>query len=316
MQLFTYLSGAQTRSARLAGKFGIDLNLAASQYLSGHVATWNNLAGLPLDLDGLLRLGKEGIGLAQAATDWIMRSQPFDPHTLPEGVLFIYNEFPLAAPVLHPGKVICIAGNYPALDKTVKPEFPVVFLKPSSGVIGHMQSVILPSVAENVAYEVELAVVIGKRGRNLSIEDAPSVIAGYTLANDLGDRVLEKRTSQWTSGKMFDTFTPMGPIMITPDEFGDTCDLKLFTRVNGQLLQNGSTSQMFFDVSDLVTYVSTLTTLEPGDVILTGSPKLLDGEPNPTYSLRPGDLVEVGIEPIFSLINPIVSELEVNDGDL
>jgi 2-keto-4-pentenoate hydratase/2-oxohepta-3-ene-1,7-dioic acid hydratase in catechol pathway len=316
LKLFTYLSGAQLRSARLAGKFGIDLNLAAEYFLRSHATSWNMLSGLPTDLDGLLRLWDDGIGLARAATDWIVSSQPQDPRTLPEGILFLYNEFPLAAPVSHPGKVICIAGNYPAMNKIEKPEFPVVFLKPSSGIIGHQQSVILPIVAENVAYEVELAVVIGKKGRNLSIKDALSVIAGYTLANDLGDRVLEKRTSQWTSGKMFDTFTPMGPVLITPDEFGDTGGQKMFTRVNGQLFQKGNTSQMFFNVAELVAYLSTLTTLEPGDVILTGSPKMMDGESNPTCSLKPGDVVEVGIESIFSLINPIVSESQVNDVDL
>lgn len=240
----------------------------------------------------------------------VISSQSNEPDAIPEGLLFIYNDSILSAPVLHPRKVICIAGNYPAQTKIEKPEFPIVFLKPSSGIIGHKQSVILPIAAKNVAYEVELAVVIGKKGRNLSIDDALSVIAGYTLANDLGDRILEKRTSQWTSGKMFDTFTPMGPVLVTPDEFGYTGDLKLFTRVNGQLLQKGNTSQMFFNVAELVAYLSTLSTLEPGDVILTGSPKMMDGEANPTYSLKPSDDVEVGIETIFSLINPIVSEGE------
>jgi 2-keto-4-pentenoate hydratase/2-oxohepta-3-ene-1,7-dioic acid hydratase in catechol pathway len=316
VQLFTYLSGDQLRSARLAGKFGIDLNLAAEHYLRGHVAPWNNLPGLPADLEELLHLGSDGIKLARAATDWIMSTQPLDPRTLPEGVLFLFSEFPLASPVLHPGKVICIAGNYPALNKTEKPEFPTIFLKPSSGVTGHLQPVILPTSAENVAYEVELAVVIGKRGRNLSSKNATSVIAGYTLANDLGDRVLEKRTSQWTSGKLFDTFTPMGPVLITPDEFGNPDRKKIYTKVNGQLLQKGNTSQMFFNVADLVAYLSTLTTLEPGDVILTGSPKMMDGESNPIYALKPGDVVEVGIESILSLINPIVAETQVNNVDL
>ena len=174
--------------------------------------------------------------------------------------------------------------------------------------IGDQQSVIIPGAAESVAYEVELAVVIGKRGRNLSSKDALSVVAGYTLANDLGDRLLEKRTSQWTSGKMFDTFTPMGPYLVTPDELPDPGNLEMFTRVNDQVVQRGNTSQMFFDVPQLVSYLSTLTTLEPGDVILTGSPKLMDGEPNPLVKLKPGDVVEVNIEQLSSLVNPVINE--------
>ena len=168
-----------------------------------------------------------------------------------------------------------------------------------------------PRRQKSVAYEVELAVVIGKRGRNLPLQDTLSVIAGYTIANDLGDQLLEKRTSQWTSGKMFDTFTPMGPVMITPEELTNTSNLSLFTKVNERIVQKANTSQMFFDVPQLISYLSTLTTLDPGDVILTGSPKLMDGEPNPIIVVRPGDCVQVGIETIATLTNPVTAEKEV-----
>jgi 2-keto-4-pentenoate hydratase/2-oxohepta-3-ene-1,7-dioic acid hydratase in catechol pathway len=167
-------------------------------------------------------------------------------------------------------------------------------------------------VAESVTYEVELAVVIGKRGRNLTLQETLSVIAGYTIANDLGDRLLEKRTSQWTSGKMFDTFTPMGPILITPEDLINTSNLALFTKVNDRIVQKGNSSQMFFDVPQLISYLSTLTTLDPGDVVLTGSPKLMDGEPNPYVVLKPGDFVQVGIETIATLTNPVIAEKEVD----
>ena len=223
-------------------------------------------------------------------------------------VAFNIHDVTILAPIPRPGKVICIAGNYPAPNKLEKPDFPIVFLKPSGGVIGNQQSVVIPEAAENVAFEVELAVVIGKRGRNLTPQGTSSIIAGYTIANDLGDRLIEKRTSQWTSGKMFDTFTPMGPIMITPDELDDTSNLDIFTRVNDRIVQKGNTSQMFFDVPQLISYISTLTTLDPGDVILTGSPKLMEGEPNPNVILRPGDCVQVGIETITILTNPVIAE--------
>ena len=160
-------------------------------------------------------------------------------------MVFYIKDTIILAPIPRPGKVICIAGNYPAPNKLEKPDFPIVFLKPSGGVIGNQHSVIIPKAAESVAYEVELAVVIGKRSRNLTPQETLSVIAGYTIANDLGDRLLEKRTSQWTSGKMFDTFTPMGPILITPDELNNTSNLAIFTKVNDRIVQKGNTSNVF-----------------------------------------------------------------------
>ncbi len=150
--------------------------------------------------------------------------------------------------------------------------------------------------------------VIGRTGRHLSPDEASTYIAGYTIANDLGDRLLEKRTSQWTSGKMFDTFTPMGPVIFTPDELNNIGHLVMTTTVNGQVVQKGCTCEMFFDVSHLVSELSDLTTLQPGDVILTGSPKLIDGQPNPQVNLKPGDTVEVCIEGIGTLSNPVIAE--------
>jgi acylpyruvate hydrolase len=245
----------------------------------------------------------------KASTDWVISSFEGRANDFRRnGVVFDFTQASLSAPIPQPGKVICIAGNFPASNNMENQEYPIVFLKPSSGVIGNQQNVVIPGMAENVVYEVELAVVIGERGKGVLPQDAISVIAGYTIANDLGDRSLENRTSQWTSGKMFDTFTPMGPILITSDELIDSHNLNMHTKVNGKFMQKSNTSQMFFDVPHLVSYLSTLTTLQPGDVILTGSPKLIDGEPNPTVALKHGDIVEAGIEKLGSLINPITTE--------
>jgi acylpyruvate hydrolase len=227
-------------------------------------------------------------------------------------LIFEFDQTTLLPPIPRSGKVICIAGNYPSESQLKKPDYPIIFLKPSGGVIGDQADVLLPDIAQDVAYEVELAVVIGRRARNITEQEARNFLAGFTVANDLGDRVLEKRTSQWAIGKMFDTFTPMGPIMVTSDEFLNVGNLKMSTRVNGELVQSGSTSQMFFDISYLVSYLSTLTTLNPGDVILTGSPKFKDGEPNPIYRLRPGDVVQVEVEKLCSLTNPIKAESQEN----
>jgi acylpyruvate hydrolase len=163
----------------------------------------------------------------------------------------------------------------------------------------------IPAIASSVACEVELAVVIGRRAHNLAEEDTSAYIAGYTLANDIGDRLLEKRTSQWTSGKMFDSFTPMGPAIVTSDEIENPHNLRMQTHVNDQQVQTGNTGEMFFTVSYLVRYLSTLTTLEPGDLILTGSPKMMGTEAGPSVSLKPGDTVRISIDCLGELVNPV-----------
>jgi len=312
MHLFSYLSRGQARSARQVGELGLDLNYSAELFRKDHTNVEISFNSLPISLYELLSLGSEGIKFSKDVTDWILSTFPISQlKALFNELAFNIHDVTTLAPIPRPGKVICIAGNFPAPNKLEKPDFPTVFLKPSGGVIGNQQCVILPKAAETVTYEVELAVVIGKRGRNLPLQETLSVIAGYTIANDLGDRLLEKRTSQWTSGKMFDTFTPMGPIMITPDELDNTRNLDIFTRVNDRIVQKGNTSQMFFDVPQLISYLSTLTTLDPGDVILTGSPKLMEGEPNPSVILKSGDCVQVGIETIAILTNPVIAEKEV-----
>ena len=312
MQLFSYLSDGQVRSARLIGLLGIDLTLAAQSYLENHEppVTWPNR---PLTaLTDLASLGSEGIQLVKNATDWVIQSHHEADNSLQENqMIFEFGQATLLPPIPRPGKVICIAGNYPSEKQVVKPDYPTIFLKPSSGVVGDQSDILLPDIAQNVAYEVELAIVIGKRAHNITEAEARSVMAGFTVANDLGDRILEKRTSQWATGKLFDTFTPMGPIMVTSDEFINVGNLKLTTLVNGELMQSGNISQMFFNTYYLVSYLSTLTTLEPGDVILTGSPKLLGDRPNPDYQLKPGDIVQVEIEKLCLLTNTIKLESQV-----
>lgn len=312
MQYFSYLSKGQVRSARLIDQLGIDINIASKLYKqSQDNSSSHQFDVLPVDLSDLFRLGDDGRNAIATVTDWVANWYKQKTINIKDDDIFDFNKAHLMAPINRPGKVICIAGNYPAINKMDCPEYPTVFLKPSGGVIGHFQSILIPPICKSVAYEVEFAIVIGRQCNNLTVEEASSVIAGYTLANDLGDRLLEKRTSQWTSGKMFDTFTPMGPIVFTKDELGDVNNLKMRTTVNGQIVQESNTSQMFFDVPRLVAYLSTLTTLDCGDVILTGSPKLMGDQPNPVCDLKSGDIIEVSIEGMGSLINPIIVENQV-----
>lgn len=214
-------------------------------------------------------------------------------------------ELTLAPPIPDPGKVICIGMNYPASKEATRPAYPVVFLKPVSGLSAHQAPIRLASACVDVHYEAELAFVVADRCHNVPVEEARSHIAGYTIANDVGDQTVEKRTSQWTSGKMFDTFTPVGPVLVTADEIADPQDLLIQTWRNDELVQEASTGEMLFKIDELLAYLSTLTTLHPGDLVLTGSPKLFRGELLAQPPLRPGEAIKITIGPLGTLFNVI-----------
>jgi acylpyruvate hydrolase len=306
MRLVTFQLENESRLGALLDKKIVDLQRAYLEYCHTHKRTTilkKNFASLP----DFLAAGQETRKAASEAIQFV-QAEAAREGDMVKGILFDLWDVTLLAPLPRPGKVICLGGNYPAPGKLTAPDYPVVFLKPASSITGPGMPIYLPEIATNVAYEAELVIVIGKRARNVSAEEAPTYIAGYTLANDLGDRLLEKRTSQWTAGKMFDTFTPLGPALVTPDEIPDTHNLALGTWVNDRQVQKGNTSEMFFDINFLVGYLSTLTTLEPGDIILTGSPKLMNREPAPVVALKPGDTVRVAIGSLGELINPVQEE--------
>jgi acylpyruvate hydrolase len=215
-------------------------------------------------------------------------------------------------PIRRPGKVICVGLNYRShlaeIGEPV-PEFPILFLKPSSSLIGHRQSIVLPRVSQQVDYEGELAVVIGRRGKYIPEQDALSYVAGYTCANDVSAHDLEFRTSQWTSGKMLDTFCPLGPVLVTRDELPDPGSLRLKTILNGRTVQDVCTSDMVFPVPFLISYISSLATLEPGDVILTGTPAGIGCNQKPQVFLQVGDHISIQIEGVGTLDNPVVAEV-------
>ncbi len=205
-------------------------------------------------------------------------------------------------PLVVPTKIICIGLNYNAHAKELGmeiPEEPMLFLKPPSSVIGTGENIMYPKMSKNVHYEGELAVVIGKQGKNISVEDAPKHIFGFTCANDVTARDLQQKDSQFTRAKGFDTFCPVGPWIET--EFKEMDDLLIQTKVNGELKQEGRTSDMIINPYELLSYISQIMTLMPGDVILTGTPPGV-GE------LVPGDEVHVEIEGLGTLINKVVQE--------
>lgn len=212
---------------------------------------------------------------------------------------------------LRPGKIVAVGLNYAdhARESGMPtPATPLLFAKFPSSVIGPGQPIVIdPALTERVDWEVELAVIIGRPLRHVTPAQALAGIAGYTVANDVSARDLQFGDGQWVRGKSLDTFCPLGPVVVTPDELGDPQALRLCTKVNGEIMQDSSTAEMVFGVGDLLAFCSRSFTLEPGDVVLTGTPWGCGEFMTPRRSLAPGDVVEVSVERIGTLRNPVVS---------
>jgi 2-keto-4-pentenoate hydratase/2-oxohepta-3-ene-1,7-dioic acid hydratase in catechol pathway len=212
---------------------------------------------------------------------------------------------------VRPGKIVAIGLNY--RDHVVEsglemPTRPLVFAKFPSSLIGSDEPIVLDrDLSERVDWEVELAVIVGEPMRRVAAADALSHVFGYTIANDVSARDVQFGDGQWVRGKSFDTFCPLGPVVVTPDEVPDPQTLLLRTRVNGETVQDSSTSEMIFGVAELLAFCSTSFTLERGDVILTGTPWGCGEFMDPPRSLRPGDFVEAEIDGIGVLRNPVVA---------
>jgi 5-carboxymethyl-2-hydroxymuconate isomerase len=216
----------------------------------------------------------------------------------------------LQAPV-RPGKIVAIGLNY--LDHVREagmavPERPLVFAKFPSSVIGPDQEIVIdPAVTGRVDWEVELAVVIGRRASHVAAADALDHVFGYAVANDVSARDVQFDDGQWVRGKSLDTFCPLGPVVVTADELPDPQALGLRTRVNGELVQDSTTAEMVFGVAELIAFCSASFTLEPGDLLLTGTPWGCGEFMQPPRSLRAGDVVEVEVDGIGRLRNPVVA---------
>jgi 2,4-diketo-3-deoxy-L-fuconate hydrolase len=206
----------------------------------------------------------------------------------------------LGPPIDRPSKIVCIGLNFrdhAAESKMGLPKEPVIFFKSTTSLVGPNDPVVIPRGATKVDWEVEVAVVIGKKALYVSREDALDFVAGYVLHNDYSERSFQlERGGQWVKGKSADTFAPLGPFLATPDEIADVGRLAMWLKVNGETRQNSSTANMIFDVATLVGYVSQFMTLLPGDVISTGTPAGVGLGINPPRYLKAGDAVELGVE--------------------
>lgn len=215
------------------------------------------------------------------------------------------------APVPRPGKLICIGLNYrdhAAESKMAIPERPVVFSKFSSAVIAPGEPVVLPATSKQVDYEAELAVVIGRRAKNVSADRAYDYVLGYTALNDVSARDFQFADGQWQRGKSCDTFAPMGQTIVTTDVVPDPQKLWIKLTLNGHTMQDSNTDQMIFGVARLIEFLSETITLEPGDVIATGTPSGVGFARTPPVFLQPGDEMEVNIEVVGGMNNPVVEE--------
>lgn len=211
-----------------------------------------------------------------------------------------------------PGKIVCLGLNYAdhAREGGFKvPDYPALFLRVTSSLVGNGEPIIRPRASETLDYEAELAVVIGKRGRHVAAADALDHVAGYTLFNDASVRAYQRRSAQWTAGKNFDATGALGPWLVTPDELPPGgANLHIECRLNGRVMQSASTADMIFDVPHMIEIISEIMTLEPGDVIATGTPPGVGHARTPPVWMQDGDICEIEIERIGILRNPVRDE--------
>jgi 2-keto-4-pentenoate hydratase/2-oxohepta-3-ene-1,7-dioic acid hydratase in catechol pathway len=261
---------------------------------------------LPKTLEGFVR---KGIRAIEAAEEILKKAseKEIEDFSLP------LNEVRLLAPLAHPPKIICLGLNYlDHIEEDVTgrgkavPSEPIIFIKPHTTIIGYGQSIIKPSFVKKHDYEAELAILMGARAKNVSAEEARSCIFGYTILNDVTARDIQLKDIQWTRGKSFDTFAPIGPCIVTQNQIPDPTNLYIRTWVNGELRQNSTTKNMIFNVYEIVHHISRVMTLEPCDIIATGTPAGVGYalKPEPKF-LQDGDIVRIEIEGIGTLENKV-----------
>ena len=263
---------------------------------------------LPAEINSFLAAGEWAQQLARQALAAIRAGD-----LLPEKAVRVL------APVPRPGKIICLGHNYNdhmGQARTEPPEYPTFFCKTGNTVIGPDAPIVIPPATVAADFEAELAVVIGRRTRRIPERSAMECVAGYTIFNDVSARDYQKRTSQWMIGKSFDTFGPMGPALVTADDIPDPHTLDLALTLNGVQRQHTNTRHMIFSIPFLIAYLSAVMTLEPGDVIATGTPARTPVSPGELEYLQPGDVIRIEIEKIGELTNPVIAEGDASPGNM
>jgi len=244
---------------------------------------------------------------AAIGSDGLDRLREIDPATLPK----VEGTPRMGTPLVGIGKIVAIGLNYSdhaAETGNPIPKEPIVFMKATSSLTGPSGPVVIPKKSQKLDWEVELGVVIGRTTQYVAEADALSHVAGYVLANDISEREWQiERGGQWTKGKSGDTFCPLGPWLVTADEVKDPQNLSLFLDVNGERRQTGTTDKMIFGVAHIISYLSQMMTLQPGDVIVTGTPPGVGAGHKPPIFLKPGDEMHLGIEGLGEQRCPVVA---------
>jgi len=313
MKLVTYRHSDGWRLGAVVGPTIIDLQAAHAACPDDLLPITSEPVDFPADMLSYLEQGPATWKVAGAVVEWA-RGSAKASLSGPAGstaadFLLALSDAEIGPPIPNPRKVIGIGLNYAdhAREQNVQPpESPMVFAKFPTAVIGPGRAITWPEGSSNkVDYEAELAVVIGRRARQVSAAEAYDFIAGYTIANDVSARDVQFSDGQWVRGKSFDTFCPLGPYLLTTDEVADPHRLEILCRVNGEVLQHSNTDQLIFDIPTLVEFISRTSTLLPGDVICTGTPHGVGVFRDPQVFLKPGDVVEVEIEGLGRLRNPV-----------
>ncbi len=296
MRLITRLDGDHARSA---------VELDGWAYDSAAIAQEGNLAVAGLDWTS----NREIIG-ADAAVQEAFAEAARRTAADPDRGIGRVAELTLGPPITDPQKIVCLGANYRdhAAEAGIDiPTVPMLFAKFRNSLVGPAAPIVLPATSRSVDYEAELAVVIGTRCKDVAERDALACVAGAMAFDDVSARDLQKQTSQWLAGKAIDTFAPCGPALVTLDELGDLQSLGISAAVNGEIVQDSNTSEMIFGVAETIAFISRLMTLEPGDIIATGTPAGVGVMRDPQILLADGDVVTVTVEGIGSLHNPVVA---------
>ncbi|MFC2947613.1 fumarylacetoacetate hydrolase family protein [Virgibacillus sediminis] len=261
-------------------------------------------AFVPSKMEAFLQGGNESIDIARKAVDFALGNQTSSEHKL----VYSKNEVKVEAPLSKPGKMICVGHNYREhileMGREL-PSNPVVFAKFANTIVGPEDDIPHYPISEQLDYEAEFAFVVGSQARNVSEDDALDYVAGYTIVNDVTYRDIQRRTLQWLQGKAVEGSAPMGPWLVTSDELTDPSGLEIVLTVNGEERQRSNTRNLVFTVQKLVAFLSNLMTLEPGDIVLTGTPGGVGFARDPQVFLKDGDVVKIEVDNVGTLENKV-----------
>jgi 2-keto-4-pentenoate hydratase/2-oxohepta-3-ene-1,7-dioic acid hydratase in catechol pathway len=306
LKLVTYTYSGTTRLGAVSGDAVVDLAQTHAAFRRAQEGVGPLAGDFPTDMLAFLQAGDAAMQAARETLTWLESAAAdiqADAFTRP------FSEVQINPPVTNPSKIVCVGLNYAdhCREQNVEaPKSPVLFAKFPSALIGPGEAITWPPEAsQKVDYEAELAVVIGRVAQSVPAAQALDHVAGYTIVNDISARDVQFGDQQWVRGKSFDTFCPMGPYLVTPDEVGDPHELGVRCRVNGELRQDSSTREMIFTIPYLIEFISATCTLLPGDIISTGTPHGVGVFREPPVFLKPGDVVEVEVDRVGCLRNPV-----------